>query len=154
MVHTLSSQAFHHQAPLPLLRPTATWTRPAPSAPVTGRQAGHGPAGVHLAGARGGEPELPQRLRLEAGPSGGRGAAGPENGFHALRHHFASALLHNGVDIRALAAYLGHSDPGFTLRTYVHLMPDADDRMRQAVDVVMNAAAGPDGPATAREGKR
>jgi integrase len=77
-----------------------------------------------------------------------------ENGFHALRHHFASALLHNGVDIRALAAYLGHSDPGFTLRTYVHLMPDADDRMRQAVDVVMNAAAGPDGPATAREGKR
>ena len=44
-----------------------------------------------------------------------------ENGMHALRHYFASACLYNGVDIRALASYLGHHDPGFTLRTYVHL---------------------------------
>ncbi len=56
---------------------------------------------------------------------------------------FASACLHNGVDIRALAAYLGHRDPGFTLRTHVHLMPSADDRMRQAVDAVFAAADGP-----------
>jgi integrase len=33
------------------------------------------------------------------------------NGMHALRHHFASALLDGGVSIRALAEYLGHSDP-------------------------------------------
>lgn len=70
-----------------------------------------------------------------------------ENGFHALRHYFASALLGNGVDIRALACYLGHTDPGFTLRVYTHLMPDAADRMRQAVDAVMS---GSDGPATAQ----
>ena len=75
-----------------------------------------------------------------------------ENGFHALRHYFASSLLGNGVDIRALAAYLGHTDPGFTLRTYVHLMPDAADRMRQAVDRVFSGEA--DGPATAQEGAR
>ena len=34
-----------------------------------------------------------------------RGAGLPcsrENGMHALRHYFASACLHNGVDIRAL----------------------------------------------------
>ena len=52
-----------------------------------------------------------------------RGAGVPlarENGMHALRHYFASALLANGVDIRALAAFLGHHDPGFTLRTYVN----------------------------------
>jgi integrase len=67
--------------------------------------------------------------------------------MHALRHYFASASLYNGVDIRALAAYLGHSDPGFTLRIYTHIMPDADDRMRQAVDAVFAAS---DGPATAR----
>jgi len=57
-----------------------------------------------------------------------------ENGFHALRHYFASVLLADGVDIRTLSEYLGHHDPGFTLRTYTHLMPSAPDRMRAAVD--------------------
>jgi hypothetical protein len=55
------------------------------------------------------------------------------------------------VDIRALAAFLGHHDPGFTLRTYVHLMPSADDRMRLAVDT---AFASSDGPATAQGAAR
>ena len=84
-----------------------------------------------------------------------RGAGLPctrENGMHALRHYFASALLASGVDIRALAAYLGHHDPGFTLRTYVHLMPSSDDRMRQAVDTdfALWETEISDGPATAR----
>ena len=55
------------------------------------------------------------------------------------------------MDIRALGAFLGHHDPGFTLRTHVHLLPDADDRMRQAVDA---AFVGSDGPATAQEAPR
>lgn len=67
-------------------------------------------------------------------------AAGVErkraNGFHALRHHFASVLLQQGVSIRAVAEYLGHQDPGFTLRTYAHLMPDDQDRSRAAIDAV------------------
>ncbi|HKT05201.1 MAG TPA: tyrosine-type recombinase/integrase [Rugosimonospora sp.] len=57
-----------------------------------------------------------------------------EHGFHALRHFYASVLLADGVDIRALAEYLGHADPGFTLRTYCHLMPEAEDKARRAVD--------------------
>ena len=65
-----------------------------------------------------------------------------EDGFHALRHYFASMLLAGGVDIRALADYLGHTDPGFTLRVYVHLMPAADDRMRAAVDQAMTDTTG------------
>jgi integrase len=77
--------------------------------------------------------------------------AGRTNGQHALRHYFASACLANGVDIRALSEYLGHHDPGFTLRTYVHLMPDAADRTRQAIDA---AYASSDGPATAQGGAR
>lgn len=57
-----------------------------------------------------------------------------ENGMHALRHHFASVLLDSGVSIRAVAEYLGHHDPGFTLRTYAHLMPESEDRARAAID--------------------
>jgi integrase len=42
--------------------------------------------------------------------------------------------LSAGVDIRTVADYLGHGDPGFTLRTYAHLMPDAADRARKAMN--------------------
>lgn len=37
--------------------------------------------------------------------------------------------------MRTVANYLGHTDPAFTLRTYTHLMPDAADRARRAMDV-------------------
>jgi site-specific recombinase XerD len=60
--------------------------------------------------------------------------------------------LANGVDIRALSEYLGHADPGFTLRVYTHLMPSADDRLREAVDAEF-AARKDHGPATSREGE-
>jgi site-specific recombinase XerD len=66
-----------------------------------------------------------------------------DNGMHALRHHYASALLEDGVNIRALADFLGHNDPGFTLRVYAHLMPSAEDRARAAVDRAF-ADSGPD----------
>ncbi|WP_232376519.1 tyrosine-type recombinase/integrase [Amycolatopsis aidingensis] len=56
------------------------------------------------------------------------------DGFHALRHFYASTLLDAGETITALAEYLGHADPGFTLRTYTHLMPSSKDRTRRAVD--------------------
>lgn len=64
-----------------------------------------------------------------------------EYGMHQLRHFYASSLLADGVDVRTLAEYLGHSDPGFTLRTYTHLMPSGEDRARKAVDRVFGAAS-------------
>jgi integrase len=74
-----------------------------------------------------------------------------EDGMHALRHFYASVLLHEGTSIKALSEYLGHSDPGFTLRTYTHLMPDSQDRARRAVDGVFPAPPEPpDGPETAQ----
>ncbi len=51
-----------------------------------------------------------------------------------LRHTYASLLLDRGVSIRAVSEHLGHSDPGFTLRTYTHLMPSGEDRVRAAID--------------------
>lgn len=56
------------------------------------------------------------------------------NGTHALRHFCASTWLEHGVSIRAVCEYLGHSDPGFTLRIYTHLMPKSDERARLAFD--------------------
>jgi Phage integrase family len=56
------------------------------------------------------------------------------DGTHALRHYYASALLDGGENIKAVSEYLGHADPGFTLRTYTHLMPSSHERTRRVVD--------------------
>jgi integrase len=39
---------------------------------------------------------------------------------HDLRHSAATLLIQSGGDLNTVAAILGHSDPGFTLRTYGH----------------------------------
>ncbi|GAA3242321.1 hypothetical protein GCM10020216_068840 [Nonomuraea helvata] len=43
-------------------------------------------------------------------------------------------MLAGGVSAKELAEYLGHSDPGFTLRVYAHMMPGSHDRARKAID--------------------
>ncbi|NED13664.1 tyrosine-type recombinase/integrase [Streptomyces sp. SID9124] len=67
---------------------------------------------------------------------GERYAAAPDDGMHALRHFYASVLLDGGESIKALSVYLGHSDPGFTLRIYTHLLPSSEERTRAAVSKV------------------
>lgn len=72
------------------------------------------------------------------------------NGTHALRHYWASVLLAGGVDIEALSEYLGHHDPGFTLRYYGHLRPSAEGRAVRAIEAALDAEiAGAHGPLTA-----
>ncbi|BCJ51245.1 hypothetical protein Asp14428_27200 [Actinoplanes sp. NBRC 14428] len=76
---------------------------------------------------------------------------GRTTGMHALRHFYASALLDAGESIKALAEYLGHTDPGFTLRVYTHLMPASEERTRRAIDALFRPVAGrSDGPETAQ----
>lgn len=83
---------------------------------------------------------------------GKRHQAAREHGMHALRHFYASVLLEAGENIKALSTYLGHSDPGFTLRVYTHLMPSSDNRARNAMDSVYGRAVPrSDGPQTAQE---
>ncbi|MGW4593687.1 tyrosine-type recombinase/integrase [Amycolatopsis thermoflava] len=67
------------------------------------------------------------------------------DGMHALRHFYASVLLAQGVSIKELADYLGHADPGFTLRTYTHLLPSSHERARLAVDGVFGRPEPDDG---------
>ncbi|WP_255951001.1 tyrosine-type recombinase/integrase [Streptomyces odontomachi] len=82
---------------------------------------------------------------------GKRAKASREDGMHALRHFYASVLLDAGENIKALSQYLGHSDPGFTLKVYTHLMPSSESRTRKAVDDMYEAAReAQDGPGTAQ----
>lgn len=79
---------------------------------------------------------------------------GRENGCHMLRHLYASNLIARNVDPRTIAAHMGHSDGGaLVLRVYGHLMPDAEDRTRRALEEALGEeVAGEDhGPGTAQE---
>lgn len=64
-----------------------------------------------------------------------------EDGFHVTRHTFASIVLQAGETITQLAAWLGHSDPAFTLRTYVHFMPKSGSMGLAALGQWMAPAA-------------
>ena len=70
----------------------------------------------------------------------------PWIGFHTFRHTCASMLLESGKNIRQIAAWLGHTDPAFTLRTYTHLMDDGLGEVAfldDAVRVIPNEAVEP-----------
>lgn len=44
--------------------------------------------------------------------------------FHALRHTYATRAIECGMDIKAVADLLGHSNPMITLKRYTHSMLD------------------------------
>ena len=68
---------------------------------------------------------------------------GKGNGMHALRHFYASVLIDAGESVRAVADFLGHADPGFTLRVYAHLLPASEDRARKIVgDLLSGPSSG------------
>lgn len=48
----------------------------------------------------------------------------PWVGFHTFRHTCASLLFASGKNVKQVQVWLGHADPGFTVRTYIHLMDD------------------------------
>ncbi|MGZ0234123.1 tyrosine-type recombinase/integrase [Streptomyces sp. CPS1] len=61
-------------------------------------------------------------------------AAAPKDGFHVLRHTYASIMLEAGESVVALARWLGHSSPAITLGYYAHFMPAAGSKGRTAID--------------------
>ena len=89
--------------------------------------------GLVVTGARGGavnRTRASEAWRHAAAPPGlPRGS-----GWHDLRHFHASLLIAGGASPVAVAHRLGHKDATETLKTYAHLWPDDDDRMRDATD--------------------
>ncbi|MBQ1113469.1 tyrosine-type recombinase/integrase [Streptomyces sp. C3-3] len=84
------------------------------------------------------KPALASAGVIPVAAAGASHAESRGNGMHAMRHFYASVLLDAGENIKALAEYLGHSDPGLTLRVYAHLMPSSQERTRQAVAAVFD----------------
>jgi integrase len=54
-----------------------------------------------------------------------RGLDVPQIRLHDARHTCATLMHLQGVPIALVAAWLGHADVSFTLRTYVHAQPEA-----------------------------
>ncbi|MGW0393663.1 tyrosine-type recombinase/integrase [Streptomyces sp. NPDC003042] len=71
---------------------------------------------------------------------GARWKASRKDGFHVLRHTYASVLLEAGESIVTLARWLGHSSPTITLDHYAHFMPEAGGKGRVAIDAVLGTA--------------
>lgn len=65
--------------------------------------------------------------------------------LHELRHTQATLLLAEGVDVKTVAARLGHSSPSVTLNMYAHSMPEVDRNAAQAMGDILEGA---------RDGKR
>lgn len=68
------------------------------------------------------------------------------DGFHELRHHYASLLISSGCSVTVVQKRLGHATAQETLDTYSHLWPDDDEKTEKAVDSVL-------GPALARNNR-
>jgi integrase len=49
----------------------------------------------------------------------------PQIRLHDARHTCATLMHLQGVPIALVAAWLGHADVSFTMRTYVHAQPEA-----------------------------
>lgn len=89
----------------------------------------------------------------------GWSAIAPGHRLHDLRHTAATNRLIAGVDIKTVAAWLGHSDTAITLRIYTHYVPSHNDaaainRLNEAAarDTSVKPNAPDSEPASEREG--
>lgn len=76
-----------------------------------------------------------------------RNAAGlPEVTMASMRHSFATAALHSGMDVKNVQAWLGHTDPSTTLRNYCHSDLSALQEASAALSAKLQAAASENPP--------
>jgi integrase len=82
-----------------------------------------------------------QKKHPDAKPAGWKWAQEDKPTFHSLRHTFASAIIAGGADHGHVARLLGHTDPAFTYRVYVHEF-DAARRQSESKAALTAAYAG------------
>ncbi len=70
----------------------------------------------------------------------------PRVRLYDLRHSSATLLLLAGVDVRTVAARLGHADPSTTLRHYAHTLPGNQKAVARVWDAMLRPADGPQPP--------
>src|SRR3954454_4391993 len=54
----------------------------------------------------------------------------------------ATLLLYEGRTLNEVAEHLGHADPGFTARTYAHVMRDTTQKRRVPITRAIRTARG------------
>lgn len=61
----------------------------------------------------------------------------PEIRLYDLRHSHATLLLHEGVNVKAVSARLGHASAAMTLDRYAHALPASEAQAIPALDAVL-----------------
>ena len=56
--------------------------------------------------------------------------------FHCLRHTHITHLLAAGIDAKTVESRVGHSSPGFLLRTYAHALDEQQQRLLGILDQI------------------
>jgi integrase len=77
-----------------------------------------------FAGPRGARVDGRNFARRIVKPAGRRAGVGDWVSPHTFRHTAATLLFRAGWNAVQVQRFLGHADPGFTLGTYVHLLPE------------------------------
>jgi integrase len=77
-----------------------------------------------FAGDSGGRVVQPNLMSRVLKPAAVRAGVGDWVGFHTFRHTCATVLFRSGWNAVQVQKFLGHADPGFTLRRYVHLLDE------------------------------
>jgi integrase len=67
--------------------------------------------------------------------------------MHVLPHLYASERIAEGMDISTLAERLGHSDPAYTLRNYIHQVSEDHEEERRLIDRTLRGTTVPRSPA-------
>jgi integrase len=104
---------------------------------------GLGPQGLIFTGPRGGpirRATFSDVWRVAAEPLG----FDTGEGFHQLRHFYASLLIESGQSVRTIQDRLGHHSAAITLDVYGHLWPEGEDATRAAVDKAFEGHIAPE----------